>query len=134
MVEGSRSRRILVIEDDESQVRLLRELLEPRYEVHAVRCGTTALACVSDMQPVLIVLDLGLPDMDGLEVARKLRQTFHPWSLPILMLTGMNRPVDQLRGFAHGADVYLTKPCEPPELVRAVASMLGEADPEEVLQ
>lgn len=131
MAEGARMKRILVIEDDESQVRLLRQLLEPMgYEVHAVRCGTTALACVGDMQPVLIVLDLGLPDMDGLEVARKLRQSFHPWSLPILMLTGQNRPVDQLRGFAHGADAYLTKPCEPPEFVRTVASMLGETDAE----
>ena len=121
--------RILVIEDDEALVKLLRSILElAGYEVHAVRCGMTALDCVTDAQPALVILDLGLPDMNGYEVSRKLRQCFHPWSLPILMLTGMDKPVDQLRGFASGADAYLTKPCDPPELLKTVALLLGQPD------
>jgi DNA-binding response OmpR family regulator len=58
------------------------------------------------------------------------RQFFHPWTLPVLILTGMDKPVDQLRGFAFGADAYLTKPCEPEELIRTVSLLLGHQDPE----
>jgi DNA-binding response OmpR family regulator len=130
MAEQAR-KKILVIEDEEAVVRLLKTLLEAAgYEVHAVRCGTTALACASDSNPSLVILDLGLPDMDGYDVAKKLRQFFHPWSMPIVMLTGMDKPADQLRGFAHGADAYLTKPCNPEELLRTVALLLGQPDEE----
>ena len=123
--------RILLVEDDEGMVRLLRAILEMAgYGVSSVRCGTTALTCVTDDQPALVILDIGLPDMNGYEVSRKLRQYFHPWAMPILMLTGMNKPVDQLRGFASGADAYLTKPCDPPELLKTISLLLGQPNPE----
>ena len=118
--------RILLVEDDEMMVRLLRSVLEiSGYDVSVVRCGATALACAADSQPSLVILDLGLPDMNGYEVSRKLRHSFTPWAMPILMLTGMDKPVDQLRGFASGADAYLTKPCDPPELLNTIALLLG---------
>ena len=126
-MENTRRHRILLVEDDEAMIRLLRSLLEVGgYDVSVVRCGTTALTCLADTQPSLVILDVGLPDINGYEVSRQLRRQTTPWAMPILMLTGMDKPVDQLRGFASGADAYLTKPCDPPELLNTVALLLGE--------
>ena len=130
-MRASRRERILVIEDDAVMARLLRVLLEGTgYEVRTERSGAAALTEAADTPPYLVILDLGLPDMNGYEVCRQLRQRFNPWSLPILMFTGMDKPVDQLRGFAFGADAYLTKPCDPEELLKTVALLLGHADAE----
>ena len=127
----SKRSRILVIEDDAAMARLLRALLEcAGHEVQTQGSGSAALTDAAEMTPDLVILDLGLPDMNGYEVCRQLRQQFQPWSLPILMFTGMDKPVDQLRGFAFGADAYLTKPCEPEELLKTVALLLGHADAE----
>ena len=128
-MENRLRHRILLVEDDETMIRLLRSVLEiSGYDVSVVRCGATALACAVDSQPSLVILDLGLPDMNGYEVSRKLRHSFTPWTMPILMLTGMDKPVDQLRGFASGADAYLTKPCDPPELLNTIALLLGNQE------
>ena len=126
-MENTRHHRILLVEDDEAMIRLLRSLLEVGgYDVSVVRCGATALTCATDSQPSLVILDVGLPDMNGYEVSRRLRHSFHPWAMPILMLTGLDKPADQLRGFASGADAYLTKPCDPPELLSTIAFLLGQ--------
>lgn len=130
-MRASRRERILVIEDDAAMVRVLRARLEGAgYEVRAERSGAAALTEVADTPPNLVILDLGLPDMNGYEVCRQLRQRFDPWSLPILIVTGMDKPVDQLRGFAFGADAYLTKPCDSSELLKTVALLLGHTDAE----
>ena len=130
-METSRRERVLVIEDDAAMARLLRTLLEcAGYEVRAEACGAAALTGTAETAADLVILDVGLPDMNGYEVCRRLRQRFQPWSLPILMFTGMDKPVDQLRGFAFGADAYLTKPCDPAELLKTVALLLGHADAE----
>ena len=124
---SSHRQRIVVIEDDEALSRLLRALLEMNgYEVHAETRGEAALRYLRENPVELVILDLRLPDMDGYEVCKRLRHFFHPWDLPVLMLTGMDRPMDQLRGFAFGADAYLTKPCDPPEILKTVALLLGE--------
>src|SRR6185503_16185639 len=105
-------KQILVVEDDPRLVTLLTRLLgEAGYEVISAGSGSDALARITEQPPALVILDLRLPDIDGFEVCRKVRQTFKPWTLPILMLTGLQLPVDRLRGYAHGADAYLTKPC-----------------------
>ena len=126
-MEHKARHRILLVEDDEAMIRLVRSLLEMSgYDVSVVRCGITALTCVADSQPSLVILDVGLPDMNGYEVSRRLRHETNSWTMPILMLTGMDKPVDQLRGFASGADAYLTKPCDPPELLNTVSLLLGQ--------
>ena len=119
--------RILIVEDEEAMSRLLKALLElSSYEVHVESSGAAALNYAAEQQPDLVILDLRLPDINGYEVCRKLRQFSNSWSMPILMLTGMDKPADQLRGFAFGADAYLTKPCDPPELLKAVNLLLGQ--------
>jgi len=124
-------RRILVIDDDPKQAKLLSALLgSVGYDVREEGSGTKALTCAAESQPDLVILDLGLPDMSGYEVCRRLRQYLHPWIMPILILSGWDKPSDQLRGFAHGADAYLTKPFDVPELLRTIALLLGEPEPE----
>jgi two-component system OmpR family response regulator/two-component system response regulator RstA len=123
---------ILLIEDDPALTRMLRAFLEMEgYAVRDVPSGAEGLKSVDAAPPELVILDLGLPDMDGFDVCRQLRRLFPAWDLPVVMLTGRDTPADQLRGFAHGADVYLTKPCEPSELLRAMALLLGEKPSED---
>lgn len=118
---------ILVVEDDVSLAHFLGRLLEAMgHRAHAEHSGEAALAYVAEHDLDLVILDLRLPDMGGYEVCTKLRQQFSSWCLPILILTGMDKPVDQLRGFARGADAYLTKPCDPPELMKTVSLLLGQ--------
>lgn len=126
MVEVATKGKLLIIEDEASIARLLRTYLTTAgYEVHTEGLGAAALAWLEHERPDLVILDLRLPDMSGLEICRILRQRFHSWSLPIVMLTGMNAPADQLRGYAYGADAYLTKPFEPPALLPTLDVLLG---------
>ncbi|MCI0557833.1 MAG: response regulator, partial [Nitrososphaera sp.] len=130
-MERERQEQILVIEDDQGMVRFLKSLLElDGYHVSAATSGTEALGSLTEGQVDLVVLDLRLPDMSGYELCRKIRQVFYPWVPPVLMLTGLDKPIDQLRGFAFGADAYLTKPCQPEELLKTVDLLLGHPDPE----
>ena len=123
--------RILLIEDDEAIARLLHVYLDSAgYDVHVEHDGHHAITYATLHQPDLVILDLRLPDMHGYDVCRELRKTYHSWVLPIMMLTGMDTPIDQLRGYAFGADAYLTKPFEPPELLPTVELLLGRTGPE----
>jgi len=126
----ARPRRILLVEDEEALARLVKWQLEAAgFEVQIETLGKTALSYAAEYRPELVVLDLRLPDVHGYQVCRELRKLYDPWSVPILMLTAMDRPIDQLRGFAHGADAYLTKPYDPHELLKTVTLLLGEALP-----
>ena len=129
-MDTTRREKILLIEDDEKVYQPLKCRLESvGFEVHVKDCGTTGLSYAAEYRPDLVILDLKLPDMGGYEVCKKIRKLYHHWVMPILMLTGMDEPIDQLRGFAHGADAYLTKPYEPAELLKTVKLLLGEITP-----
>jgi len=120
-------KRILIVEDDEPLAELMKMKLESEgFDVAAQNKGSAALSFAADHPLDLVILDLKLPDINGYEVAKELRKLYHPWVLPLIMLTGMDKPADQLRGFANGADAYLTKPYEPDELMRTIALLLGE--------
>ena len=118
---------ILIVEDDRDMAEVLKTRLRSvGFGVHAENRGREALSYASEHQPDLVILDLKLPDMSGYEVCKTLRKLYDTWSPPILMLTGMSEPIDQLRGFAYGADAYLTKPYEPTELVKTISFLLRE--------
>ena len=119
---------ILVVEDDEATALLLRKRLETAGfdNVQTVASGTIALSWAAEHRPSLVILDVRLPDMNGYQVCRQLRKLYNPWFLPILMLTGMDKPVDQLRGFAFGADAYLTKPYDSHDLLQTVTLLLEQ--------
>ena len=97
------------------------------YDVHSMRCGEAALGYVIDEHPSLVIVDIGLPDMTGYELCKQLRERFRSWALPIVMLTGWDKPIDRLRGYAHGANAYLTKPCDPPDLLNAITFLLNDS-------
>ncbi|MBI2094033.1 MAG: response regulator [Candidatus Omnitrophica bacterium] len=119
---------ILVVEDDRKLAEVLKQRLAfAGYDIHTEETGNTAIQYAVAHRPDLVILDLRLPDIGGFDVCRELRKHYTRWDVPILMLTGMDRPVDQLRGFAHGADAYLTKPYEPNELMNTISCLLGES-------
>lgn len=117
--------RILVVEDDQQVSRWLTRVLEGvGHEVRAVGSGASAIRDATASRPDLVILDLNLPDTSGLQVCQLLRELYDRSVLPVLMFTGLSAPIDQLKGFAHGADAYLTKPCEMDNLVVTVCSLL----------
>jgi len=119
---------VLVVEDEASIASFVALYLKNAgYIVKAVANGTDALAQVEAEQPALIVLDLMLPDMDGIEVCRRIRQRR---DVPILMLTARDEDIDKIIGLEVGADDYMTKPFNPRELVARVKSILRRSTTE----
>ena len=119
---------VLVVEDEASIASFVSLYLKNAgYAVKTVATGADALAQVGLQTPALIVLDLMLPDIDGIEVCRRLRRTS---DVPILMLTARDEDVDKIIGLEVGADDYLTKPFNPRELVARVKSILRRATPD----
>jgi len=116
---------ILVVEDEGSIASFVSLYLKNAgYGVRTAANGAEALAQVAKELPDLIVLDLMLPDIDGIEVTKRIRQTS---DVPILMLTARDEDVDKIIGLEVGADDYLTKPFNPRELVARVKSVLRRA-------
>ncbi len=117
--------RILVVEDEMQIARNLRDYLEVAgYEVTVVGDGAAALSSARGDRPDLMVLDLGLPGVNGLDVARELRRTS---MIPIVMLTARGEETDRIVGLELGADDYLVKPFSPKELVARVRAVLRRA-------
>jgi two-component system alkaline phosphatase synthesis response regulator PhoP len=116
---------ILVV-DDEPNIRdlLIGYLRHAGYEVATAADGLAALAEAERVRPVLVVLDLMLPGLDGWEVCRRLRER---WDVPILMLTARAEEHDRLIGLGLGADDYVTKPFSPREVVARVKAILRRA-------
>jgi DNA-binding response OmpR family regulator len=113
---------ILVVDDEPKIMQLARDYLEHAgLRVVTAADGRAALRAVTRERPDLIVLDLRLPDMDGLDVARTLRKTS---TVPIIMLTARDDESDKLVGLELGADDYMTKPFSPKELVARVRAVL----------
>ncbi len=114
--------KILVVDDDENLRRLVAAYLESEgYEVEEAADGPSAMAAVERAEPQLVVLDLMLPGMGGLDVARRIRAKR---TTPILMLTARGSEDDMLQGFEAGADDYLVKPFSPKVLVARVKAVL----------
>jgi DNA-binding response OmpR family regulator len=119
---------VLVVEDESSIASFVALYLKNAgYTVRTAANGSEALAQFQASPPALIVLDLMLPDIDGIEVCRRIRTTS---DVPILMLTARDEDVDKIIGLEVGADDYLTKPFNPRELVARVKSILRRASPE----
>jgi DNA-binding response OmpR family regulator len=119
---------VLVVEDEASIASFVALYLKNAgYEVRTVSNGTAALAAADRDEPSLIVLDLMLPDIDGIEICRRIRQKS---DTPILMLTARDEDVDKIIGLEVGADDYMTKPFNPRELVARVKSILRRTTPE----
>ena len=119
---------LILLVDDEASIRQLAQMYLERdgFRVETASDGFAALAQTDRLQPALIVLDLMLPGLDGLEVCRTLRAANNP--VAILMLTARDDDVDKIVGLEMGADDYLTKPFNPRELVARVKAILRRSD------
>jgi two-component system alkaline phosphatase synthesis response regulator PhoP len=128
MVTQATNSSVLVVEDESSIASFVALYLKNAgYAVRTVANGSDALTQVAADSPSLIVLDLMLPDIDGIEVCRRIRKSS---DVPILMLTARDEDVDKIIGLEVGADDYLTKPFNPRELVARVKSILRRVTPE----
>ena len=119
-------KRVLIVEDEVKIARLVRDYLrQAGFDVLEATDGPSALAIARAEKPDMIVLDLGLPGMDGLDVTRQLRMTS---SVPIIMLTARTEESDRIVGLELGADDYVDKPFSPKELVARIRAVLRRAD------
>ena len=113
---------VLVVDDEPRIVEVVRDYLaDAGYRVSTARSGDEALRHVRSITPDLVVLDLGLPGMDGLDVARAVRQTSN---VPIIMLTARSDEADRVAGLELGADDYVAKPFSPRELLARIRAVL----------
>ncbi|HWC09332.1 MAG: two-component system, OmpR family, response regulator MprA [Solirubrobacterales bacterium] len=119
--------RVLIVEDDTDIADVLRRSLRNEgYEVRTSGDGAEALDIAAGFMPDLVVLDLGLPGMDGIEVCRRLRSD---GDVPILMLTARSETEDRVEGLDSGADDYLAKPFERQELLARIRALLRRRPP-----
>jgi len=121
-------RSILVVDDDSEVREIVRARLEREgFSVREAISGADALARAAEQLPVLIVLDVVLPDLNGLQVCRRLRAVPATRAVPIIMLTARGDEVDRIVGLELGADDYVTKPFSPTELVARIRAVLRRA-------
>ena len=119
------SESILVVDDEEDLLELVAYALERNaFQVLRAENGRDAISVAREKLPSLIILDLMLPDVDGLEVFRTLRRDVRTAAIPVLMLTAKAEEVDRIVGLELGADDYVTKPFSPRELVLRVKAIL----------
>lgn len=125
------AKRILAVDDEESIVRIIQVNLERAgYEVDTALNGASALTLILKNQYDLIISDVMMPEMDGMELLEHIRQSPDMINLPVILLTAQSSAHDVTRGYAQGTDLYLTKPFSPTELVtwvnRVIIGMSGE--------
>ena len=112
---------VLVVDDDPNICELVKMYLADDYEVSVVHDGGSVVNKISEVNPVLIVLDIMLPVMDGFEVCREIRRN---WNIPIIILTAKGEETDKIIGLELGADDYITKPFSPREMTARIKAVL----------
>ena len=123
-------KRILIIEDDRDIVELVRyNLANEGFQVTAASDGNSGLSALKKTPPDLLLLDLMLPKISGLDICREIRRDDSLNRLPILMLTARGDEADRVVGLEMGADDYVTKPFSPRELIARVKALLRRAEP-----
>ncbi len=125
--------KILIVDDDLETLRLVGLMLQRQgYEIVAANNGTQAMGMARTEKPALIVLDIMMPDIDGYEVTKQLRNDPDTANIPIILFTAKSQVDDKVQGYESGADDYLTKPVHPAELVAKIKGQLGRGRTKEV--
>jgi DNA-binding response OmpR family regulator len=121
--------RVLIVEDDRDIAELVSRYLERSgFEVDMLSSGTEALTAIASRPPDLLILDLMLPGVDGLEICRSIRSTTATRTIPVIMLTARAEESERIAGLEIGADDYIAKPFSPNELVARVRALLRRAE------
>jgi class 3 adenylate cyclase/CBS domain-containing protein len=116
---------ILVVDDTDTNIDILMEILGERYEVLVALDGASALEVAETEVPDLVLLDVMMPDMDGWEVCQRLKANSKTQGIPVIFITAKTQMEDEIRGFELGAVDFITKPISPPVVLRRVASTLA---------
>ena len=124
--ENEKRKRFLVVEDNQLSLALLKQLLEVHgYEILETPEGLQAIDIARDEQPDLILMDIGLPDICGLDVTRLLKQDHKTKSIPIIAVTALATPEDEKKALESGCDAYIAKPIALGNLLRIIESFLS---------
>ena len=116
---------VLIVDDDLAVLRMMEYIFDRAdYEVHLAASGPEALSKVNETRPDLIILDVMMPDVNGLEVCQRLRAEPASAHLPIIMLSAKDQLEDKVNGFEAGADDYVAKPVDPQELLARAKALL----------
>jgi two-component system, cell cycle response regulator len=127
------TRRVLVVDDDPLILELLSAVLcGDEFEVSTAAGGAEAIAAVRRSGPDVVVCDVMMPEVDGLEVCRRLRSSPGTVGLPVILLSARQGPEDRRAGEAAGCDVYLAKPFRPLQLIDAIRELADRRSPVEV--
>ena len=122
---------ILVVDDDQDNVTIAREILLSRgFEVRVAYNGPSALASVEQQRPDLVLLDVMMPQMSGMEVLDRLRANPATAGVPVILVTAKDQDEDLLAGYKYGADYYITKPFSAKQLLYGIGLVLGTERPE----
>ena len=121
-------RKLLIVDDDRDMLKLLGLAFHRKgFEVVAAESGEIALQKAREEMPDLVVLDIMLPDISGLEVCQRLHQRLETANLPVLLLSAKGQTADKIAGLQAGAEDYVTKPFEMPELIARIELILSRS-------
>ena len=122
---------VLVVDDNEDNVVIVSRMLLGRgYEVRIARDGWSALESVRQQRPDVVLLDMMMPGMDGMQVLDHLKRNPGSGSIPVVMVTAKSEDRDVLAGYESGADYYITKPFTARQILYAVGLVLGTKEPD----
>ena len=122
-------RTILVVDDNPDSIMILRSILEMHgFIVRVAESGREALEQLEADKPDVVLLDVMMPEMSGLEVLERIKTTHSTSRIPVIMVTAKIHDEDVMTGYQHGADYYITKPCTAKQLLYGIGLVLGKAD------
>lgn len=123
------SRKILVVDDNLDSILIMRSILESQgFTVRVAQSGPEALAELEREVPDLVLLDVMMPQMSGLEVLERLKTNSATATVPVIMVTAKMQDEDLMTGYQHGADYYITKPCTSKQLMYGIGLVLGRTE------
>mgnify|MGYP001547058585 CR=1 FL=1 len=114
MTESPTKNRLLIVDDEPTNIHILSNILSDDYEIRAANNGERALAAALSQSPDLILLDMIMPDLDGLEVCKRLKKNEATKDIPVIFVTSMSDPANEELGLQAGAVDYISKPVSPP--------------------
>jgi len=117
--------KILVVDDDQTNLKFLKEILEDDFQLHAVSTGEEALKVIDDFKPKIILLDVMLPGINGYEVCQKIRLNTNLPDIKIILISAKAMITERQKGFDAGADDYITKPFDHEKLLYKIRKILG---------
>ena len=131
IADGAMSKKIMVVDDNVDSIMILRSILESQgYKVFTAQSGVDALELLKHEVPDLILLDVMMPQMSGIEVLERIKTTHVTSKVPVIMVTAKIQDEDVMTGYQHGADYYITKPCTAKQLLYGIGLVLERMEAE----